>query len=181
MFNKKSLIASLAVLATASLSWGTFFQSGIGGDINSIDFSMSTSASGHSNWGTWTVNGSSGTKYTDLQLAGQSSGGNTSCFDVIFYPVTTTAANTDLRVYTSGGTSIDDDGPAGSRLPRFRYWGSTTIYVRISAYTNTYNDRDFYYQIFHTLTATKAACETGSAYPTVDGSGTVTNQDNLSN
>jgi hypothetical protein len=181
MFNKKSLIASLAVFATTTLSWGTFYQSGIGGEITSIDFSMATSASGHSNWGTWTVNSSSGTKYMSLQLAGESSGGNKSCFDVIFYPETGSSSNTDLQVFSSGGASIDDDGPSGNRLPRFRYWGSTTIYVNISAYSSSYNDVDFRFQIFRTLAASKNDCETGSDYPTVDDGGSISNQNSTSN
>ncbi|MDB5049939.1 MAG: hypothetical protein JWO30_3010 [Fibrobacteres bacterium] len=181
MFGKKYLIMSLATFATATLSWGNYLGSGILGDISFIDFSMSTGAGGHSNWFTWTPpGGSAGTKYIDLQLAGESSGGNKSCFEVSIVTASHSAADTDLRAWY-GSNSIDDDGPAGSRLPYFRFWGSTTLNLTISAYSTSYNAVDFYVQVIRTLQSSKANCATGNNYPTIDDAGSISNANNTSN
>jgi hypothetical protein len=182
MFSKKFTPVMIgAVLSLSGLGFSKTYFTGILGNITPIDFSDSSKVSGHQIWDTWTPGGGAGsTKYFTLELDGNSSGANKKCFDVFFNPKTGTAGNTDIRVWSSGNSSIDDDGPS-SLLPHFRAWLGTSIFTTVSAYSSTYNSVDFTMTTQDLGFTSFATCMSASNYPIVDDAGTITNANNTSN
>jgi hypothetical protein len=183
MFSKKLMpIAIGAVLSLTCAGHSKLYFTGILGNITPIDFSDTTKVAGHQIWDTWTPGGGAGTtRYFNLELDGNSSGGNKKCFDVFFSPKTGSASNTDIRVFNSSGSSIDDDGPSPSLLPHFRAWLGTSIYTTVSAYSSTYNNVDFTMTTQDLGFTTSAACTSANNYPMVDDGGTITNANSRAN
>jgi hypothetical protein len=183
MFNKKSLIACAGILAgLLQTTWAnpSYTQAGII-DSRYVDFSAVSPYANHAKWQTWTPPGqSSGAKFITLELAGRSAG---TCYSIYVSPASgTSTVNTDLRLWTMGNQSIDDNGPNGSLTPFATVWvGSTTGMVRLAAKNSGQNGIDFWLHLTELPGKATSTCRDGNTPYYNYLTGQIINQDNLSN
>jgi hypothetical protein len=67
----------------------------------------------------------------------------------------------DLRFWGPGNVSIDDDGPGLERRPRARFWITAEYELKISAFSNSYNNVDFGIYNYLESATSAATCDDG--------------------
>ncbi|HKP96938.1 MAG TPA: hypothetical protein VJ385_14405 [Fibrobacteria bacterium] len=142
MKTKQLLFAFAILMGTLQSSFGGYWLSfGLDQSTRYVDFSTVSPFSNHQKFPTWKrgTHNAGTQKYFDLLLNGKSPG---TCFTVYASPESQPETNTDLIAYADT-TMIDDDGRWGSLLPSFKVWTTRDQHIRISAYNDDNNDRDF--------------------------------------
>jgi hypothetical protein len=153
-------LTALTALCATSAFAGPYIANKPWWAFTHIDFAASSALAGHVGWDTWTVNGSAGTKFMRLVLDKKSSGAG-QCYSISIEDQGA-IETVDLQFFNDAtGVSIDDDGPAGDRRPRARFWITSEFFLRISAFSNSYNNVDFGIYNYLESATTAATCDDG--------------------
>jgi hypothetical protein len=154
-------LAALTALCSSAVLAAPYYANKPYWIFTTIDFSAASTKAGHVDWSTWTTpSGSAGTKYVEIVLSKQFSNAGT-CY-AINIDDTGPVETADLRFWTWDNRSIDDDGPAGNREPNALLWITSDFTLKVSAFSNSYNNVDFgiYNYIIDGVT-TAAGCNDG--------------------
>jgi hypothetical protein len=157
MKTKQMIFASAILTGMLQASFGGYWLSfGLDASERYVDFSTTSPFSNHQKFPTWTrgTNNAGTQKYLNVLLKGKSPG---TCFTVFGVSESRPDTETDITAY-AGTTMIDDDSRFGSLLPHFKVWTTRDQTIRLSAFNDSYNDRDFGVTIAEQTTSSSAAC-----------------------